>query len=195
MSSLDGWGCNSCAWVYRRHGQARYAAGGAAAISVLTETHWFKGTLADMQGAAEAVHAAVASGASPTRPAILRKDFIIDTYQLYEARLHGADAVLLIVAVLTDEELAGLLADTRALGMEALVEVVTKEELDRAVKAGAVVIGVYVPYPSRDRDVGDCTMLLWVWACTVQGLSPDGCMLVQWCAEGIRCFARMWLAS
>eukprot|EP00041_Stephanoeca_diplocostata_P038818 m.1558704 g.1558704 ORF g.1558704 m.1558704 type:complete len:831 (+) comp25273_c0_seq75:371-2863(+) len=123
---------------------ARYAAGGAASISVLTEEHWFKGTLADMQGAAEAVHAAAASGASGPRPAILRKDFIIDAYQLYEARLHGADAVLLIVAVLSDDELVRLLAETRALGMEALVEVVTKEELDRAVKAGAVVIGVYV---------------------------------------------------
>ena len=76
------------------------------------------------------------------RPAILRKDFLIDSYQVYEARAYGADAVLLIVAILDDATLVRLLQDARKLGMEALVEVVTPEELSRALKAGATVIGV-----------------------------------------------------
>jgi len=114
----------------------RYANGGAAAISVLTEPTWFKGTLDDMRWAAQAV------AHLPNRPAILRKDFLVDPYQVYEARLYGADAVLLIVAVLNDLELKTLLKTTRDLGMEALVEVVNAGELRRALDAGASVIGV-----------------------------------------------------
>ncbi|KAL2919875.1 anthranilate synthase / indole-3-glycerol phosphate synthase [Polyrhizophydium stewartii] len=127
--------------------QARvYAAAGAAAISVLTEPTWFKGSLADMQQA----RAAVAD--MPNRPAILRKDFIVDRYQVLEARLHGADAVLLIVACLDDAQLAGLLAYSRELGMEPLVEVATAGEMQRAVRVGARVIGV------NNRDLNTFTV-------------------------------------
>jgi anthranilate synthase/indole-3-glycerol phosphate synthase/phosphoribosylanthranilate isomerase len=115
----------------------RYARGGAAAISVLTEPTWFKGTLADMA----AVRAAVDHLGSE-RPAILRKDFIIDEYQLLEARIHGADAVLLIVAALDDARLAALYRAARALGMHALVEVNNADEMERAARLGAPLIGI-----------------------------------------------------
>lgn len=115
----------------------RYARGGAAAISVLTEPTWFKGTLADMA----AVRAAVDHLGSE-RPAILRKDFIIDEYQLLEARIHGADAVLLIVAALDDARLAALYRAGRTLGMHALVEVNNADEMERAARLGAPLIGI-----------------------------------------------------
>lgn len=113
-----------------------YALAGASAISVLTEPKWFKGSLDDMR----AVRAAV--DALPNRPAILRKDFILDPYQIDEARVYGADTVLLIVAMLTDEKLAELYAHSVARGMEPLVEVNNAEELARALNVGAKVIGV-----------------------------------------------------
>ena len=78
----------------------------------------------------------------PTRPAILRKDFIIDEYQVLEARVHGADSVLLIVASLDDTTLARLMERSRSLGMEPLVEVNSEEEMERALGAGAGVIGI-----------------------------------------------------
>lgn len=115
----------------------KYARGGAAGISVLTEPTWFKGTLEDMSGARAAVEAI-----GEARPAILRKDFIIDEYQVLEARVHGADSVLLIVAALNDATLARLMARSRELGMEPLVEVNNAEEMQRALAAGAKVIGV-----------------------------------------------------
>ena len=118
-------------------GQAlRYATAGAAAISVLTEPTWFKGTLDDM--------AAVRAGvdALPQRPAILRKDFIIDEYQVLEARAHGADAVLLIVAALDDATLRALHEATLAAGIEALVEVDNAEGMERARKLGVKLIGI-----------------------------------------------------
>lgn len=109
---------------------AAYAEGGAAAISVLTEPDHFKGSLEDLERAA-------AVGLP-----ILRKDFIVDPFQLLEARAAGADAVLLIVRILDHPSLGSLLRLTRALGMEALVEVHTEEELDRALDVQATVIGV-----------------------------------------------------
>ncbi len=115
----------------------KYATGGAAGISVLTEPTWFKGTLEDMAGVRAAVDAMGAD-----RPAILRKDFIIDEYQVLEARAHGADSVLLIVAALDDATLARLMARSRELGMEPLVEVNNVGEMERALAAGARVIGV-----------------------------------------------------
>lgn len=115
----------------------RYARGGASAISVLTEPTWFKGTLEDMAAVRRAVDALGAD-----RPAILRKDFIIDPYQLLEARIHGADAVLLIVAALDDARLADLYAQTAALGMQALVEVNNADEMARAAALGASFIGI-----------------------------------------------------
>lgn len=119
------------------HAQAiEYAAGGASVISVLTEPTDFKGTLNDMLVARQAVETV------SHRPAILRKDFIIDSYQLLEARAHGADSVLLIVAILNLETLTQLIKDSRALGMEPLVEVNNEDELDVALAADAKLIGV-----------------------------------------------------
>ncbi|AZN29424.1 indole-3-glycerol phosphate synthase TrpC [Flaviflexus salsibiostraticola] len=108
-----------------------YQAGGAAAISVLTEKRRFGGSLADLDRVREKV-------AVP----VLRKDFVVTEYQIYEARAHGADLVLLIVAALTDAELARLLAVTHSLGMRALVEVHDEEETRRAVASGAQIIGI-----------------------------------------------------
>ena len=108
-----------------------YADNGAAAISVLTDAQFFQGSLAYLTE----VRAAV------TVP-VLRKDFIIDPYQVYEARAAGADAALLIVAALADGQLADLRALIAELGMAALVEVHNELELDRALTAGAALIGV-----------------------------------------------------
>jgi indole-3-glycerol phosphate synthase len=116
---------------------ARYQEGGARAISVLTEARYFGGTLADLR-------LVRAHSALP----VLRKDFIVHPAQVLEARANGADAVLLIVAALDDSELAGLLATASDLGMTALVEGHTEDEVDRAVGSGAPVIGVN----SRDLE-------------------------------------------
>lgn len=113
-----------------------YALAGASVISVLTEPKWFKGSLDDMR----AVRAVV--DALPNRPAILRKDFILDPYQIDEARVYGADTVLLIVAMLSDAQLASLYAHAVRRGMEPLVEVNNADELERALAVGARVIGV-----------------------------------------------------
>jgi anthranilate synthase/indole-3-glycerol phosphate synthase/phosphoribosylanthranilate isomerase len=114
-----------------------YARGGAAGISVLTEPAWFKGTLEDMAGVRAAVEAL-----GEARPAVLRKDFIVDEYQELEARVHGADSVLLIVASLDDATLVHLMERSRSLGMEPLVEVNNAEEMERALCAGARVVGI-----------------------------------------------------
>jgi indole-3-glycerol phosphate synthase len=108
-----------------------YAAGGARVISVLTEERRFGGSLADLA----AVRAA-------TDVPLLRKDFIVSPYQVHEARAYGADLVLLIVAALEQNVLDSLLDRVESLGMTALVEVHTEEEADRALEAGATVIGV-----------------------------------------------------
>ncbi|MDQ0734558.1 indole-3-glycerol phosphate synthase TrpC [Arthrobacter agilis] len=124
---------------------ASYERGGAAVISVLTEERRFGGSLADL----DAVRAAVGLP-------VLRKDFTVDEYQIWEARAHGADVVLLIVAALTDEEIASFLALTHRLGMHAIVETHTEEEVRRAVAAGAPIIGVNVRNLKTleiDRDV------------------------------------------
>jgi indole-3-glycerol phosphate synthase len=113
------------------HLAAAYAAGGASAISVLTEERRFGGSLADL----EAVRAAV------TVP-VLRKDFVVDPYQVDEARVHGADLVLLIVAALSHRVLADLHDLVVSHGMTALVEVHDAEEARRALDVGATVIGV-----------------------------------------------------
>jgi indole-3-glycerol phosphate synthase len=110
---------------------ASYAAAGAAAISVLTEPTFFDGSLAHL----ELVRAAV-------EVPLLRKDFIVDEYQLAEAVAAGADAVLLIVGALSDPELTGLSAKARSYGLATLVEVHDARELERAVDAGAAIIGV-----------------------------------------------------
>ena len=109
----------------------QYAAGGAAAISVLTEQRRFGGSLDDLRAVRAAVDVPV-----------LRKDFIVTSYQVWEARAHGADAVLLIVAALEQEALVSLVERVQSLGMTALVEVHDEAEVERAVDAGARVIGV-----------------------------------------------------
>jgi indole-3-glycerol phosphate synthase len=114
-----------------------YAAGGAAAISVLTDGPFFGGSLADLESVTSAVGVPV-----------LRKDFILDELQLLEARSAGASAVLLIARVLTDAELSRLHAAAEALHLGVLVEAHTVVEIERAVAAGATVIGVN----ARDLD-------------------------------------------
>lgn len=114
-----------------------YARAGAAGISVLTEPTWFKGTLEDMLAVRCAVEPMGAA-----RPAVLRKDFIIDDYQVLEARAYGADSLLLIVASLDDATLGRLMAASRSLGMEPLVEVNSAAEMERAIAAGATLVGV-----------------------------------------------------
>ncbi|WP_327152663.1 indole-3-glycerol phosphate synthase TrpC [Nostocoides japonicum] len=108
-----------------------YAAGGATAISVLTERRRFGGSLDDLDTVRAAVDIPV-----------LRKDFMVTDYQLWEARAHGADIVLLIVAALSDVDLGHLLRLAGELGMTALVEVHDEVETQRAVDAGALVVGV-----------------------------------------------------
>jgi indole-3-glycerol phosphate synthase len=108
-----------------------YEEAGAAAVSVLTEPTFFDGDLDHLRAVRQAV----------CLP-LLRKDFIVCPYQLWEARAAGADAVLLIVAALHDGELKSLLAEARAIGLDVLVEVHDETELDRALRAGALLVGV-----------------------------------------------------
>jgi indole-3-glycerol phosphate synthase len=108
-----------------------YAAGGAAVISVLTEERRFKGTLDDLVRVRCAVDIPV-----------LRKDFVVTAYQLFEARAAGADLVLLIVAALTDTQLVSLIERAESIGLTPLVEAHTAEEVQRAIDAGARIIGV-----------------------------------------------------
>ncbi|MGH3612473.1 MAG: indole-3-glycerol phosphate synthase TrpC [Pseudonocardia sp.] len=110
---------------------ASYAEGGARVISVLTEGRRFGGSLADLSAVRAAVDIPV-----------LRKDFVVSPYQVHESRAFGADLVLLIVAALEQNVLDALLDRVESLGMTALVEVHTEEEADRALEAGARVIGV-----------------------------------------------------
>jgi len=110
---------------------AAYERNGAAAISVLTDHKFFGGCLDDLIAARDVVQAP-----------LLRKDFIIDPYQLYEARAAGADAVLLIVAALHDEQLSALHSLVRALGMAALVEVHDEQELARAIAIAPALVGI-----------------------------------------------------
>jgi indole-3-glycerol phosphate synthase len=108
-----------------------YADGGAAVVSVLTEERRFGGSLADLDAVRRAVDVPV-----------LRKDFVVTSYQVWEARAHGADLVLLVVAAMEQTALVSLVERTESLGMTPLVEVHNAEELERAVDAGAHVIGV-----------------------------------------------------
>jgi len=110
---------------------AAYERGGAAALSVLTDEPHFGGSLADLRAARAACDLP-----------IIRKDFIVDPYQLYEAAVNGADAVLLIVAALSDEDLRALREEARSIDLDCLVEVHDTDELERALEAGAEVIGI-----------------------------------------------------
>lgn len=108
-----------------------YQDNGASIVSVLTERRRFGGSLSDLDAVRKSVDIPV-----------LRKDFMVDEYQFHEARAHGADLVLLIVAALSTEQLRDFLALTHKLGMKALVEVHTEEELEQALEISAQIIGV-----------------------------------------------------
>jgi indole-3-glycerol phosphate synthase len=110
---------------------AAYERGGAAALSVLTDERHFGGSLEDLRAARGACDLP-----------IIRKDFIVDPYQLYEAAVNGADAVLLIVAALSYENLRSLYQEARSIDLDCLVEVHDAAELERALEAGAEVIGI-----------------------------------------------------
>jgi indole-3-glycerol phosphate synthase len=111
-----------------------YASNGAAAISVLTERDNFQGSLEHME--------AIKEVARPLGVPVLRKDFIFDPYQVHEARAYGADAILLIVAILTPKHLQSLLSACQSLWLQALVEVHNEEEMEIALEAGAEIIGI-----------------------------------------------------
>ena len=143
-----------------------YVRGGAAAISVLTDAAGFGGSLDDLRAVREAV-------AVP----LLRKDFILDPVQLLEARAAGADAVLLIVAALDPTALRGLTEAAAELGLEALVEVHTGAELDRARAAGARLIGI------NHRDLGTFEVDLGVSERLLPGMRGDEVVV---CESGIR---------
>jgi len=120
-----------------------YEEGGAAALSVLTDEPHFGGALADLVEARRACELPV-----------LQKDFIVDRYQLYEAAIAGADAILLIVAALSPDDLAGLHAEARSIDLDCLVEVHSEPELERALTADADVIGINNRNRSEERRVG-----------------------------------------
>ncbi len=140
------------AWAYRR--------GGARAISVITEEHHFKGSRAYIKPVKQL-----------TGLPVLCKDFIIDQYQVYEARANGADALLLIAAILDKYLLSSLLDLTRSLEMEALVEIHDRQELETALEAGAGMVGI------NNRDLKSFRVDL---ATTLElaGLVPDDVLVV-----------------
>lgn len=143
-----------------------YEAGGARAISVLTERAHFGGSLDDL----DSVRAAVAIP-------LLRKDFIVSSYQVHEARAHGADIVLLIVAALDQNTLVGLRERVESLGMTALVEVHDEAEAGRAVDAGASLIGV------NARDLRTLTVDRSAFARIVPGLPSQVLVVAE---SGVR---------
>ena len=118
-----------------------YAQGGANAISVLTEVNYFKGSIDYLAAIREAVELP-----------LLRKDFIFDPYQVYESRAYGADALLLIAAILNQEQLQGLLSLSHSLGLKCLVEVHNKTEVERALLSRAEIIGI------NNRDLNTFTV-------------------------------------
>jgi indole-3-glycerol phosphate synthase len=136
-------------------------AAGAAALSVLTEEDFFSGSLGDLKAARRATHIPV-----------LRKDFIIDPWQVWEARAVGADSFLLIAAILNDSALGELLALGRSLKMEPLVEVHSREELNRVVAAGARIIGV------NNRDLRDFKVRIETSLELVEAI-PQDCIAVS----------------
>lgn len=136
------------------------AGAGAKALSVLTEEDFFQGSLQNLKEARAAV-------AIPA----LRKDFIFDTWQVWESRAVGADSFLLIVSVLDDESLVELLELGRQLGMEALVEVHSEDELSRALRAEASIIGV------NSRDLRDFSVKLETAKRLIEKI-PDSCVAV-----------------
>lgn len=121
-----------------------YAAGGAAAISVLTEAHFFQGSLEYLRD--------IRNDLGKNRPPLLRKDFIFDPYQVYESLAYGADSLLLIAAILTPEMLVALCALSCELGLSCLVEVHNESDLETALESGAGIIGI------NNRDLNTFTV-------------------------------------
>jgi indole-3-glycerol phosphate synthase len=115
-----------------------YTIGGACAISVLTESKYFQGSIDFLAECRVSIDGYYPGG----RPAMLRKDFIFDPYQVWESRAYGADAILLIVSILTDDELRELVELAHELQMECLVEVASEDEVQRALAVQADVIGI-----------------------------------------------------
>lgn len=144
---------------------ADYLQGGCAAISVLTDTKFFGGSLDDLHQVSQRAHA------DPQPRPVLRKDFVIDAYQIYEARAAGADAVLLIVAALDDSELRDLHRTARNYGIDVLVEVHDEDELRRALLINPDIIGI------NNRDLRTFQVDL----ATTERLAPlipDGVLIV-----------------
>jgi len=121
-----------------------YTAGGAAAISVLTEEHYFQGSLEYLRD--------IRNDLGKNRPPLLRKDFIFDSYQVYESLAYGADSLLLIAAILTPEMLVALCALSCELGLSCLVEVHNESDLETALESGAGIIGI------NNRDLNTFTV-------------------------------------
>jgi len=139
---------------------ATYERHGAAAISVLTDRRFFQGSLDDLRAVRQAVHLPV-----------LRKEFVIDAYQIYQARAAGADAVLLIVAALSDADLGSLYALAYELGMSALIEVHDEAELERALALAPQILGI------NNRNLHTFEVSLDVTA-RLSTLVPAGTLLV-----------------
>jgi indole-3-glycerol phosphate synthase len=138
-----------------------YSQSGASAISVLTEPEYFQGSFTDLETARAEV-----------KLPVLCKDFIVDRYQVYKARAHGADAVLLITAILTQRELTTLLETTYSLGMAALVEVHNIGELDKALKCSPRIIGI------NNRDLTDFSIDLGT-TLDLRPMIPSGTLVVS----------------
>jgi indole-3-glycerol phosphate synthase len=144
-----------------------YIAAGASAISVLTDEPFFQGSLTDLEAVAELAHAA-----ETPRP-VLRKDFLVDRYQIVEARASGADAVLLIVSLLPARVLGEMLTEVHALGMQALVEIHDEAEREAALAAGARVIGI------NNRDLRTFTVDLATTERLASGIPSDRTLVAE----------------
>lgn len=143
-----------------------YESHGAAAISVLTDAPYFQGQLSHLEAVRDAVQVP-----------LLRKDFILERYQLLEARLAGADAVLLIAEILPGEGLARLLHEAEALGLQALVELYDADQLPRVLDSGARLIGI------NNRDLRTFQTRIEHTIMLAAGLSVDCCLVSE---SGIR---------
>ena len=139
----------------------KYAQGGAAAISVLTEANYFQGNIDHLSAIRDEIHLP-----------LLRKDFIFDPYQIYESRAYGADALLLIVSTLSQEQLEELLGLSHDLGLSCLVEVHNEEEIERAVSNQAKIIGI------NNRDLATFTIDVDT-TCRLLPLIPQGTIVVS----------------
>jgi indole-3-glycerol phosphate synthase len=152
---------------------ATYAANGAAAISVLTDEPFFQGSLAHLAQIRRQLALPVEGREQPRPVPLLRKDFIIHPYQVYEARAAGADALLLIAAILSEADLAGLLSLAQSLGMTGLVEVTSEEELGRVLPLAPRLVGV------NNRDLRDFSVDLNTCLRLRPLVPPDVCLVAE----------------